>query len=305
MLGDDLAPVALFVYDRPDHTRRTVEALRANTLASKTDLIIFSDAARHDASRSVVSSVRSYVRTITGFRTLEIVERTENLGLARSIISGVSSVLDRSTTVIVMEDDLVTAPSFLAYLNWGLLTYRDDDRVASIHGYMYPHHMELPDTFFLRGADCWGWATWRRAWAHFEPNGSLLLQSLERQGLANDFDMFGARKLMQMLRDQVTGRNDSWAVRWHASTFLKGMLTLYPSASLVHNIGNDSSGRHSETTSAFDVPLPSTGPPHYRIPICESAEGTTAVREFFKNTQKDNRGGLVRIARANLRRLWH
>jgi hypothetical protein len=122
--------------------------------------------------------------------------------------------------------------------------------------------------------------------------------------LASDFDMHGARKLMQMLRDQVTGRNDSWAVRWHASAFLQGMLTLYPSVSLVNNIGNDSSGRHSETTSDFDVMLPSTAPPQDRIPIRESVDGTTAVREFFENTQKANRGGLLRVAAAGVRRLW-
>lgn len=148
------SPVCLFVFNRLDHVRRTVEALLDNPESIDTDLIVFADAARRPEEASRVEEVRSYVRSITGFRSLRVVERAQNFGLARSIIDGVTQVVNEHGTVIVLEDDIVSSPHFLRYMNEALALYSGEPRVASIHAYIYPIE-GLPETFFLKGADCW------------------------------------------------------------------------------------------------------------------------------------------------------
>ena len=140
----DLAPIALFVYCRPDHTKQTVEALLRNPEAASSDLIVYSDAPANTLAEESVAQVRGYVREITGFRTLKVIERESNLGLAASIINGVSQQLQLHGQLIVMEDDLVVSPFFLSFMNEGLRRYVNDERVASIHGYMYPIKIDLP-----------------------------------------------------------------------------------------------------------------------------------------------------------------
>ena len=245
------APLALFVYNRPGHTRQTIEALLANTVANQTPLHVFSDAPRNEAASLAVAEVRSYIRSIAGFKSVTIIERETNFGLARSIIDGVTRLCEECGCVIVMEDDLVTSPYFLKFMNEGLDLYARDERVISIHGYVYPVKATLPETFFLRGADCWGWATWKRGWDLFEPDGESLLQELKARKLTDRFDFDGAHPYLRMLKNQIKGKNNSWAIRWYASAFLKGKLTLYPGRSMVLNIGTDNSGAHCSTTTVF------------------------------------------------------
>jgi hypothetical protein len=248
-----LAPIALFVYNRLDHTQRTIESLQANHLAKKSDLIIFSDGSKNESHAEGVATVRNFLMTISGFNSVNIIEREFNLGLANSIIGGVTEILKQHDRVIVMEDDLVTSPYFLTYMNDGLEVYAHDERVVSIHGYVYPIEKQLPETFFMRGSDCWGWATWRRGWTYFNPDGRYLLDELERRRLIYEFDLNGSYGFSDMLKGQIAGKNNSWAIRWHASTFLANKLTLYSGRSLVHNIGNDDSGTHCGSNSSFDV----------------------------------------------------
>lgn len=176
-------PIALFTYARPDHAYRTVEALLGNPQAELTDLIIFSDSARSSDKEPAVDAVRAYLATISGFRSTTIHRRPHNLGLAQSIIQGVTQVLAEHDSVIVLEDDMVTSPHFLTYMNEALDLFANDERVISIHGYTYPVKQPLPEAFFLPGADCWGWATWRRGWALFNPDGQMLLDQLKRHNL--------------------------------------------------------------------------------------------------------------------------
>lgn len=246
------APVVLFAYARLEHLCRVVESLRANQEAGLTSLYVFCDGPRHESNKVKTDAVREYVNSIDGFASVTRVYREQNLGLAQSIISGVSEILSEHNALIVMEDDLVVSPYFLKFMNDGLQLYREDERVASIHGYCFPVEQELPETFFLRGADCWGWATWARAWRHFEPDGQKLLNALRRERLTRAFDLDGAYPYIKMLANQVAGKNDSWAVRWHASCFIDNMLTLYPGRSLVNNIGSDDSGTHCSKTDVFD-----------------------------------------------------
>lgn len=271
------APIALFVYNRPRHAVRTIAALQANQYASESDLYIFSDAPKTSDPISAVREVREYIKTVTGFASVKIVERGQNYGLARSIISGTDEVVKKYGRAIVLEDDMVTSPHFLRYMNEALALYENDEDVISIHGYVYPVGGKLPETFFLRGADCWGWATWRRGWELFEPDGGKLLSELETRRLTDDFDFNGACSYTQMLRDQVTGKNDSWAVRWYASAFVRGKLSLYPGTSLVRNIGLDSSGTHCGETARYDSRLAQAP---IRLERLETVENSL-VRELF------------------------
>ncbi|SIT68298.1 putative methyltransferase, LIC12133 family [Ectothiorhodosinus mongolicus] len=276
------APIALFVYARPEHVRRTVESLLRNSEAANSDLIVFSDAARSSDKEEAVRQVREYVAGIEGFRSLTIHHRPENYGLSKSIIEGVSQVLTEHDHVIVMEDDLETSPFFLRYMNEALERYAEDDRVISVHGYIYPVQKPLPEAFFLRGADCWGWATWRRGWKLFNPDGQFLLDELKRQKLLKAFDFNGAYSYSGMLQGQINGTNDSWAVRWHASAFLANKLTLYPGRSLVHNIGNDSTGTHCGASAVFDAELSTTPIRLDDVVVEESTAAKTVIEEFLR-----------------------
>lgn len=278
------APIALFTYARPEHTRRTVQALLANANAVNHDLIVFSDGPQSAGQQHKVSEVRAYLTKITGFRSVTIYERDKNLGLSRSIIDGVGQVLSKYDRIIVLEDDIVTSPNFLSYMNNALDKYEKDERVISIHGYIYPVKL-LPETFFLRGADCWGWATWKRGWNLFNSDGEVLLNQLRRSGLIDLFDYNGGYQFSEMLNEQVKGLNDSWAIRWYASAFLANKLTLYPGRSLVCNIGNDGSGVHCPENSIFDIELSSEPIELNDIDIVESVAGREILEQFFKKNK--------------------
>lgn len=236
------APILLFVYNRPEHLKRTVEALKKNVLASESELYIYSDASRTEEDYNNVAQVRKYIRTITGFRNIHITEREHNWGLARSIIEGVSSQIAIHGKVIVLEDDLITAPYFLKFMNDALEMYKDDEKVGHIQGCDFTQDTSLPDTFFIKWTGSWGWATWERAWKHFNPDGKALLRQLEERKLTYTFDFNGKYGYTRMLRRQIEGKNNSWAIRWNASLFLDDMLSLNVGKSLVQNEGFDGSG---------------------------------------------------------------
>jgi hypothetical protein len=281
-----LAPVVVFAYMRPDHLKRTVESLLRNPEAARTDVTVFCDAPKRPEHGAAVDKVRTYVNSVGGFASVTRIFRSANMGLARSIVEGVTETLRRHDRVIVLEDDLELSRHFLRYMNDGLECYRDDAQVASIHGYWYPTDAQLPETFFLKGADCWGWATWARAWSHYEADGRTLLAQIEARGLAREIDYGGNYPHMKILKGQIAGKNDSWAIRWHLSCYLRGMLTLYPSRSLVQNSGHDASGTHCSDNDTFAGVL-TQHPVHVErsdIVDCEPARRTLV--EFFRSRQQ-------------------
>lgn len=295
-----LAPIALFTYNRLQHARLTIEALAANELASESDLYVFSDAPRTEAQHEAVHKVREFLHTVNGFKSITIIERETNLGLANSIIDGVTRLTESHGRVIVLEDDLFTSPYFLRYMNEALEMYADDEQVVSVHGYVYPLKKHVPELFFIRGADCWGWATWQRGWQLFDENGSRLLSRLREQKLEKKFNFGNSYPYMKMLEDQVNGINNSWAIRWNAAAFLENRLTLYPGQSLVRNIGFDESGTHCGANENFDVVLVNSPVPMKRIALVESVEGTRAFRNFFRSLKS---GFFKRLKRSILKRL--
>lgn len=282
MIINSFSPIVLFVYNRPRHTKQVLEALRNNQRAKESSLIVYSDGARAQADIPKVNEVRSYIRSVQGFKSVKLIEREVNYGLSRSIIEGVSDALSKFNSVIVLEDDLVTSPYFLSYMNQGLELYGKEEKVISIHGYVYPVKDLLPETFFLRGADCWGWATWRRGWRLFETDGVKLLRALHDQGLTRKFNFNNTYNFAKLLEDQIRGKKDSWAIRWYASAFLAGKLTLYPRRSLVQNIGFDKSGTNVSYFDLFRSKLEMDEIKVFPISIEENRSARDSIAEFFR-----------------------
>ena len=277
-----LAPIVLFTYNRLWHTRQTIEALRKNDLAVESELIILSDGPRNENARIQVEEVRQYLKTIVGFKRIQIHERKENRGLANSIIDGVTKTVNEYGRVIVLEDYLLTSPFFLRYMNEALNLYEQDDRVISIHGHVFPLKTALPETFFIKGADCLGWATWKRGWDLFENNGALLLKELKDRNLTRAFDFNNAYPYTNMLINQIEGKVGSWAIRWYASAFLRDKLTLYPGRSLVFHNGGDGSGTNSGVSNWLDVKISQTPIQIGGLEITESVIGRKAFEEFYR-----------------------
>ena len=236
------APILLFVYNRPEHTRRCIESLLKNSLASESNLFIYADGAKDSTQQEAVNEVRNYIRSIQGFKQITLMERSENWGLARNIIDGVTTQVNRYGKVIVLEDDLVVAPYFLQFMNDALEVYKNEPRVGHIQACDFTQDSSLPATFLIKWTGSWGWATWDRAWKHFNPNGNELLQELEERKLTHVFDFNGKYGFTRMLRRQIEGKNNSWAIRWNACLFLKDILSLNVGRSLVQNEGFDGSG---------------------------------------------------------------
>jgi hypothetical protein len=288
MRNNSLSPIVLFTYNRIDHLKLTISNLKNNDLARLSELIIFSDGAKTYEDISKVLKIRNYLKQIKGFKKIIIIERYKNFGLSHNIINGVTSVLKKYKKIIVLEDDLLVNKYFLRYMNKGLNLYRKDKNVASIHGYIYPiSNMKNEintNTFFIKGADCWGWGTWLRAWSNFNKDGKILIKILEKKNLVKNFNFNNSYNYYQMLKDQVNKKNDSWAIRWYASCFLKNMYTLYPVVSFVKNIGIDSSGQNSKF-DLLNIGNKKLTKTHYKIikqPVVESALARTLIENFFK-----------------------
>lgn len=290
-----LAPIALFVFNRLAHTQRTVEALVNNNLAADSELTIFSDGPKKDTDKEKILNLRTYITSVQGFKQVTVVERKNNMGLAKSIIAGVTELVARHGKIIVLEDDMVTSPYFLKYMNEALDLYATEAKVISVAAYRYPVDVTLPETFFLKGADCWGWGTWKRGWDLFEPDGRKLLRELEDGNLTSSFDHDGSYGYTRMLRKQISGENDSWAIRWYASAFLRNKLTLYPGVSLLENIGNDGGGTHSRKTDAFAVQSALKPILVEKQPIVPNEIVAKAVQKYFRSTRRSIPAMLQRI----------
>ncbi|HBK30978.1 MAG TPA: glycosyl transferase [Porphyromonadaceae bacterium] len=277
------APVLLFTYNRPLHTQRTLEALRNNRLCNESELFIFSDGYKGEEDKADVEEVRRIIRGFDGAGQVYLLENDRNKGLAANIIGGVTRVVNDYGKVIVLEDDLITSPCFLSFMNEALDRFEEEEQIGHIQGYCYPLPA-LPDAFLIRWTGSWGWATWKRAWQHFNPDGRFLLQQIESRGLARTFDFNGTYPYTRMLRRQVNGENDSWAIRWNASLFLKGILSLNAGKSLVQNIGLDGSGTHSGGDNVYKTDL-YAGKPIIRIPsIREDESARRAFERYYIKT---------------------
>ncbi len=299
----NISPIALFTYNRPWHTRRTVEALQKNDLAEDSSLFIFSDGPKNRADRENVLAVRSYIRSISGFKEVVINERESNWGLADSITDGVTRVINDYGRVVVLEDDLLTGPAFLRFMNDALVYYRDQKKVWHISGWNYPISPEgLPQTFLWRVMNCWGWATWADRWQYYGRDPEGLIKSFTRKEILR-FNLEGSHDFWDQARRNAKGRIKSWAIFWYATIFMHNGLCLNPTASLVQNFGRDGSGMHcgSGDKNRPAMPPAEIAPGPFQEKIEENAEVVDHVKKFFAAERKRSslKGSICRLIMNN------
>lgn len=294
-----LAPILLFVYNRPEHVKRTLAALEQNILAKESELFIYSDAARSPQDEASVAEVRKIIRTaLPFFKQVNIIERETNWGLARSIIDGVTTQINRYERVIVLEDDLIVAPYFLKFMNDALDTYQHEEKVGHIQACDFTQDASLPDTFLIKWTGSWGWATWKRAWKYFNPDGKALLEELQRRKLTYTFDFNGKYGYTRMLRRQTEGKNNSWAIRWNASLFLNDILSLNVGKSLVQNEGFDGSGTNCGRGNLYASQLWMNPIQVHRIsPATENLQARNAYVRYYARTNSFWAKAIRRIKR--------
>ncbi len=276
------SPIALFTYNRPLHTGMTIDALKENGLAPESELYVFSDGPALPEDKARTAEVRDLLRSVDGFKRVHVVERDRNMGLAGNIVDGVSRVVGEHGRAIVLEDDVVTSPYFLQYMNEALSLYEKEEGVWHISAYNYPVAADgIPETFFFRVAFCWGWGTWGRAWGRFEKDAKALYGRFSRADIKR-FDVDGCYDFWSQVRDNRKGRIDTWAVFWYAAVFLNGGLCLTPARSLVSNIGHDSTGMHCGTTGCFST-QPAAGPvTYFERDVRESGVAVERIKAFYR-----------------------
>lgn len=290
-------PIALFTYNRPSHTRQTVEALLKNPEAKDSLLYIFADGPKDNASddaKKKIAELRSYIHTISGFKDVIIEEADKNKGLANSIIYGVTKVIRKYGQIVVVEDDVVTSSHFLHYINQSLELYKNDDEVICINGASFFNNAPIKDhTFFQYGADCQGWATWKRGWDLFNSDGVELLNTIVADNqLVRDLTYNNTYDYINMLKGTIAGKIDSWAIKWLCSAIVNRKLCLYPSKSLVQNIGFDSEATNTKgNKSDYELEY-----------ISIVADETTC--DFPKISIEDNLF-MRKVLEKKYRRLWH
>lgn len=295
-----LAPIALFVYNRPNHTERTIKFLQQNELASESRLFIFSDGAKTVADESKINDVRDFIRSIDGFKSVKIIESPTNMGLANSVIAGVNQLTNEYGKVIVFEDDLISSPFTLRYFNEALALYEHEEKVMHIGAYMYPlQNTYLPETFFYRAATSWGWATWGRAWKNFNPDINDLMSKFDKDK-KNEFSIEGTMNFWKQIQEFKSGKNNSWAIRWYASIFLKNGLTLNPTHSLINNIGHDGSGIHSGLSDIYNVIINPKPIKEFPTVIAENEVAYQAIKQFLANRKGSLWARLKRYIREKL-----
>ncbi|MBU5216408.1 glycosyltransferase [Bacillus albus] len=278
-----LAPVIIFVYNRPEHTIQTIEALSKNELARESNIFIFSDAAKNEESVEKVKVVRDYIESVKEkkhFKSFTITKSEVNKGLAKSVIHGVSEIISKYGKVIVLEDDLITAPDFLTYMNDALDYYCNLEKVWSISGYnipiAFPKDYKSEIYYSYRGCS-WGWATWKNRWDQVDWDVKDYVEFKSSRRLKNRFNR-GGRDMANMLDSQMEGIIDSWAIRWCYTQSKRNLLTVYPVKSRVKNIGLDGSGTHSGITAHYNVEI------HKNFTKC-SFDDPDLNQEILKNFQ--------------------
>ena len=279
----NLAPIVLFTYNRPWHLRQTVEALQKNELAADSELLIFSDGPKTDSDIYKVEEVRKYIKTIDSFKDITIVERDKNWGLADNIIDGVTKVVNQYGKIIVLEDDLVTSPYFLRFMNDALEFYKDEKKVWHISGWNYPIDTEgLDDVFLWRLMNCWGWATWANRWKHYEKNIDRTIASFSRQDI-HKFNLDGTHDFWSQVIANKRRKINTWAIFWYVTIFKNRGLCLNPSQTFIKNIGCDGSGAHCSKLYSYSCQLSQKSKFNFTANIIEDPIAVERIKNFHKS----------------------
>lgn len=244
-----IAPIVLFVYSRPWHTQKTIEALQKNSLAIQSELFIYSDAAKNEDSIKSVNQVREYIDKIDGFKKVTVIKRDKNWGLANSIIDGVTTIINEYGKIIVLEDDIVTSPSFLNFMNKALDFYQNEEKIFSITGFSFSTEFmkftgdSVADVYLHLRPMSWSWATWKSEWQGIDWEIHDFNEFASSRKKIRQFNL-GGTDLTNMLKAQMNGQLDSWYIRWCYNAFKRQKFTIYPKISFVNNIGHDNTGVH-------------------------------------------------------------
>lgn len=280
-----LAPIVLFVYNRPAHTQRTLESLSRNNNANQSDLIIYSDGPKNGESIENIEGVRRVIKSAKGFRSVTIHESESNRGLADSIVLGVTAACNQYGKVIVLEDDIDVSPHFLTFMNDALSFYSSQEKVMHISACTYPINtssleLEGNDTFFFRVPLCWGWATWDRAWRLFDRDIAIIdkftLEDIYQFNIENSYPYF------KQLEQNKNGEIKTWFVFWYATLFFNKSLSVFPVKALANNIGFDGSGVHCGTSDAYSVLLNEQQVTLNENNIVESSAVINAHKAYFR-----------------------
>lgn len=306
-----LAPILLFVYNRPAHTRRTLEALAQNRLADESELYIYSDGPKKGADASQLAKIHEVKRIIRErqwCKTVTVIEAPANKGLAGSVIAGVTDQLNAYGKAIVLEDDLVTARGFLQYMNRALETFAGDSRVMQVSGHQFPIHIPARKrSFFLPLTTSWGWATWKRAWDQFDVAATGYEKLKSDRQLRHKFDLDNCYPYAKMLINQMEkGTISSWAIRWWWSVFLADGISLYPDKSLIKNIGFDQEASHTKSSNPFEI---NNFDEHYAITdfprrIEPSMGHMKMVQKLLLRGSLNSKNPMVLMAKLLKRKLW-
>lgn len=251
------APIILFAYKRPVELKATLQALQANYLASQSDLYIFVDAAKRPEDEPKVAQVHQLLDSVSGFRTIHRDYATTNIGCADSVIRGISIVLAKHPSAIIVEDDLVTTPNFLDFLNQGLVQYAKSRRVYSVAGYTFPFQRPTDyasDAYLIPRHSPWGWATWADRWQSIDWNMTDYPEFAKDKQQQKAFKQ-GGSDLVKMLGDQMEGRADAWDIRFCYNRFKADGLTVYPTVSKVQNIGFGNEATHTNVFNRYKTQL--------------------------------------------------
>lgn len=289
MRTNNLAPIVIFVYARPNHTQRMLESLEKNEQIKDSIVYIFCDAPKNEKTKEKNSEVKRIIENYkkkSKAKRVTISYAESNQGLATSVIAGVTKIIKKEKKVIVLEDDLEVSESFLEYMNNALEQYKNNKRIWSISG--YKHEFKIPkkyteEVFLGYRASSWGWATWEDRWDLIDwevKDYEKFHRDRKKRKLLNR----GGNDMAQMLDSQMSGKCDSWAIRWCYTQSKQNMLTLFPVKPLVKNIGLDGTGTHSPKTKKFDVKLAHKSP---NLP-----EKISLNQKIAKNYKKIFNGGI-------------
>lgn len=277
------APIILFCYCRPTHLKKVFDTLKTNKEALDSDLIIYSDGPKGNSDIEGVIAVRKYISTIQGFKSIKIIESKINKGLANSIIDGVTDVLKQYDRVIVLEDDIEVSSRFLEFMNKSLKIYEHEEKVMHINGWVPSNIKDNTSPFFTHIMECWGWATWRRSWNHFNKNCDALLTSFSKKdkfkfNINNSYDNF------IVILQNKSGEKNTWAIFWYASIFLKRCLCLSPNMSLTNNIGTDGTGDNFNfITSKYQTSINQHPIKHFPTKIIDSQKMLNKYVSFYNS----------------------
>tara|TARA_B100000965_G_scaffold400010_1_gene421135 strand:- start:5141 stop:6034 length:894 start_codon:yes stop_codon:yes gene_type:complete len=242
-----LAPIVLFTYNRLNLLKLCINSLKKNELSKYSKLYIYSDGPKNSNDKIRIKKVRKYLKNINGFKKKVIVLRKNNFGLTRNIVDGVTNTIKKEKNIIVLEDDLIVSKYFLKFMNEALNKYKKQKEIWHISGWNYNLEIDIhEDSYFTRGMNCWGWATWHDRWKHFEKKPKKIVSTWNKKKIKG-FNFDNSINFYSQILRNYNNKLDSWAIFWYASIYSNKKLCLNPTKSLTQNIGVSSRATNTKS----------------------------------------------------------